>query len=52
MNLGELIAPISQDDFIDQYWESETLFVSRNDPSYFASLFSLKDLDHLVGTSP
>jgi ribosomal protein L16 Arg81 hydroxylase len=47
-NLPHLIAPISEDNFRNSYWEQKPLIVKRQDPKYYSDLFSLHSLDELL----
>lgn len=49
MKLETLLAPISKEDFLNQYWEKQPLHIPRDDPEYFAELLSLARLDYLLG---
>jgi ribosomal protein L16 Arg81 hydroxylase len=49
--LAHLIAPMSVDTFIDEYWEQKPLIVHRDDPAYHEELLSLADVDRIIGTS-
>ena len=50
-SLTRLITPFDNNSFLRNYWAKMTLHVSRNDPQYFAPLFSLKQLDRAIGYS-
>ena len=47
-SLERLIAPITRDTFLQEYWEEKILLVQRGAPDYFASLLSLDDIDRVV----
>jgi ribosomal protein L16 Arg81 hydroxylase len=49
--LAHLIAPISVETFINEYWEQQPLIVHRDDPTYYEDLLSLADVDRIVSTS-
>ena len=51
MNIEWLIDPISMDQFLEEYWGKNPIHVQRKQPDYFSSLFSLADLDELLGFS-
>ena len=46
-----LVDPLSIKDFIGEYWGLQPLHISRNNPAYYSSLFSLATLDELLGFS-
>jgi lysine-specific demethylase/histidyl-hydroxylase NO66 len=46
--LEKLLAPVPLAEFRTRYWEREFLFISRNDPSFYRSLFSLQDVDRCI----
>ena len=46
--LDSLLAPLTLEDFRNQYWENDFLFISRNDPTFYRSLFSLQDVDRCI----
>jgi ribosomal protein L16 Arg81 hydroxylase len=52
VHLARLIDPISPQDFFERYWEKECLHVTGCDSRSFSWLFSLEDLDHLIGRLP
>lgn len=43
-----LLKPMKLDDFVNNYWESNTLVINRNEPDYFKSLISLETLDNYI----
>jgi ribosomal protein L16 Arg81 hydroxylase len=45
--LEELIAPYSEKEFVERYWEQEILYIPRNDPSYF-DLLSVEEFESLI----
>lgn len=47
-NFSDLIQPISIEDFEVNYWEKQVLHISRNDPDFFASLFSIEAIDKVL----
>ena len=51
-DLGWLIAPISVETFLQDYWDRAPLVVSRNQADYYSGLFSLDSADELVGSHP
>src|SRR4051794_4373572 len=42
------LAPVTPETFFEKHWEREPLFVSRNDPSRFETIFSLADAERIV----
>ena len=45
-DLGRVLRPIEMDQFFGDYWEQRPLIVARNQPDYYADLYSsphLKD---------
>ena len=47
-DLEQLLHPISCDEFFRTFWEQKPLAIHRNDPGYFAGLFSLRDVDDVI----
>jgi ribosomal protein L16 Arg81 hydroxylase len=50
-SLADLIAPVSVEEFKDEYWDNKHLLVKRDEPAHFAELLTLADMDHLLATS-
>jgi ribosomal protein L16 Arg81 hydroxylase len=50
-DLARLIDPIDVQTFKREYWEEKPLIVHRRDPSYFADLLSLADVDGILNSS-
>ena len=46
----QLIAPISEKIFKEEYWEKKPLVIKRKDPQYYQILFSLQCVDELLST--
>ena len=42
------LAPLSQTQFLDQYWEQQPLHIARDDPSYFCDLVTSASIDLLL----
>ncbi|NXI43882.1 RIOX1 oxygenase, partial [Galbula dea] len=40
-----LVAPVAPEEFLGRYWERAPLLVRRDDPGYYAGLFSTADFD-------
>lgn len=45
--LEQIIAPISLEKFVEEYWEKNYLFIQRNDPEYY-NLFSVENFENLL----
>jgi len=43
-----LISPITEANFLDEYWERKTLLVERNNASYFSGLPGIDDVDEII----
>lgn len=48
-SLEWLLHPVPVETFLSEYWEKKPLHISRNDPGYYSRLFSLEELDELIG---
>src|SRR4051794_38051078 len=48
LSFASLIAPISEEEFEERYWERQPLIVHREDPDYYGDFFTLRDLDEAV----
>ena len=46
--LEHLLSPISLSDFLERYNEKDYLFVERDDPDHYGSLFGLEDVDKVL----
>lgn len=44
--LEQLIAPISVDDFFENYWDKKHLHIRRDDVDYFKDILSLEQVEH------
>ena len=42
--LAWLLQPVSVDRFLSEYFEKQPLHISRNDPAFYASLFTTDDI--------
>jgi ribosomal protein L16 Arg81 hydroxylase len=52
-SLEHLIAPVTRRQFVDRFWGQGHLFVHRENPSHFSSLFTLADVDRwMMPTQP
>lgn len=47
-SFSDLIQPICVQDFEANYWEKQVLHIQRDNPDFFSSLFSIKDLDKVL----
>jgi ribosomal protein L16 Arg81 hydroxylase len=52
LTLATLVAPTSEADFREFYWERTPLVVHRGNPDYYDGLFSLADFDEAITRSP
>ncbi|XP_034273619.1 ribosomal oxygenase 1 [Pantherophis guttatus] len=43
-----LIAPVSSQEFFDQYWEKSPLLIHRHNPNYYQDLFSTAEFDNIL----
>ena len=48
LSFEQLIAPVSPSAFVEDHWEKAPLFVSRHDPGYYGSVFTLEDVDRYL----
>src|SRR5579863_3672853 len=46
--LTALLSPFSRDVFLETVYEREPLHVERNDPEYFADVFSVAELENIL----
>ncbi len=44
--LEQLIAPITVDDFFENYWDKKHLHISRDDANYFKNILSIEEVNH------
>jgi ribosomal protein L16 Arg81 hydroxylase len=49
--LEQVIDPVTPARFVQQYWEKQPLVVHRRDRAFYADLFTLEDLDHILSLS-
>ncbi len=52
LTLSSLLAPVSEEDFRAHYWENRPLIVQRQDPDFYANLFTLQDFEDAIMRSP
>ena len=50
-DLGRVLRPIEMDQFFGDYWEQRPLIVARNQPDYYADLFSMRDVDYIISST-
>lgn len=50
-SLADLIAPITAQSFLDDYWEKQPLVVHRDEPDYYSDILTLADIDHILTNS-
>ncbi|KAG8126100.1 hypothetical protein E2320_021233 [Naja naja] len=43
-----LLAPVSLQEFFDQYWEKSPLLIHRHNPNYYQDLFSTAEFDNIL----
>lgn len=48
-NLEEIIFPHTLSNFSQQFWDQELLTIERNQTDYYHSLFSIKEVDKVLG---
>ena len=49
--LGFLIAPVTRERFLEDYYEREALITARGEPDRYADLLTLKMLDHFIASA-
>ncbi len=50
--LALVIAPLTEDDFFNEYWEKDPLHIHRDDAGHFESLASIDAIETLLSTQP
>jgi ribosomal protein L16 Arg81 hydroxylase len=50
-DLARVLSPIEPDEFFGDYWEQRPLVVARNQPDYYADLFSMRDVDYIISST-
>ena len=48
---ASLLAPLGKEGFMREYWETTPCLIKRNCPGYFDALFTVSDVDALIGAS-
>jgi len=51
-SFARLIAPMQEDEFRASYFEKKLLLLHRGDPDFYGDLFSIRDFDRALATSP
>ena len=49
--LGFLIAPVTRDEFLEQYYERDALVTARGEPRRYADLLTIETLDHFIASA-
>src|SRR3982751_4653799 len=52
LTLANLIAPISTETFLSDYWEKKPFVVHRNDADHYGDILTLEDFDRHVACNP
>jgi ribosomal protein L16 Arg81 hydroxylase len=47
---SDLVNPITDDHFLEQYWEQKPLILNRKNPDYYQSLFTIDQVDQVLDT--
>ncbi len=50
-DLAHLIHPVTLEEFSKEYWERQPLVVQRDEPEYYADLFCMADVDHIISST-
>ena len=50
-DLGSILRPLEPSAFFEQYWEQRPLVLSRNQPDFYAGLFSMADADSIISST-
>lgn len=50
-DVARLIAPHDRTTFLEEYWEAKPLYVDRGEPTYFAGVLTLRDVDELIASA-
>jgi ribosomal protein L16 Arg81 hydroxylase len=50
-SLAQLLHPVSESDFFNDYWERKPLLITRNDADWYKSLFDLASVDAILTTT-
>src|SRR5215210_3142553 len=50
-DIVRVLSPIELDAFFGDYWEQRPLVVARNQPEYYAELFSMRDVDYIISST-
>jgi len=52
LTLRSLLAPVSEEDFRANHWEKKPLIIRRQNPDFYADLFTLRDFEEAIMRSP
>src|SRR5579871_447299 len=52
LTLASLIAPVSETEFRENFWEQKPLVVHRDDRGYYSDLFTLQHFDEAIARNP
>ncbi|MBX7191150.1 MAG: cupin domain-containing protein [Sandaracinaceae bacterium] len=47
-SISKLIAPVTKEQFLAEYWEKKPLLIRREDRGYYGDLLSVKKLEHAI----
>lgn len=47
-DVARSLSPLGLDDFLQEHWERTPLHIERNEPEFYADLFSISDIDALM----
>ena len=50
-DLGRMLRPLEPSEFFHHYWEQRPLVLSRNQPDFYTSLFSMADVDYIISST-
>lgn len=50
-DLARMLSPMELDRFFSDYWEQRPLVLSRNQPDFYAGLFSQSDADYIISST-
>src|ERR1041385_5619049 len=52
LSLAKLVAPVSEAEFAEVYWEKKPLMLHRRNPGFYGNLFTVEDFDHGISHAP
>jgi ribosomal protein L16 Arg81 hydroxylase len=47
-SIEKILYPITKKEFLDSYWETKHLYISRNNSDYFSELLNINDIDSFL----